>query len=293
MRLFPSCIPCLLQMVITACRAGNASDDKIFSALKKALSYLSEIDYSQPAPDYSQPILEYVSQVLGEPDPFLEIKKRSNQIGIKLASELALPFLEKATSEKDRLIRALKISLAGNIVDYAILPDINADIETRLAQALDVKFARLELEDFLVQLDRSPKILFLCDNAGEIAFDKILIQELNKKAKEIIVAVKSGPALNDALLEDAIEVGLDKIDKVKVITTGQARMGLDFEKMGAELKQLWEEADIIIAKGQANFECLFDKGLGIYFLTLIKCAPLSRYLGVEKGSAIFARGETK
>jgi len=290
MRLFPFCIPCLIQMAITACRIGSASEEETFAVLREVMSYLAGQEYNRPAPDYSQQILEIVSKHLNQLDPFREIKKKSNQVAGRFIQRL-IPYLEQATSEKDKIAQAVKIGIAGNIIDFATVPGLESQLEEKIQQALGVEFALFELEEFLQELKKASRILFLSDNAGELAFDRILIALLAEQGKEIRVAVKSGPALNDALWEDALEVGLDKIPGVKIITTGQARMGIELKTAGKEFLTSWEEADLIISKGQANFECLYGEKGPIYFLTMIKCQPLSSWLGLKKNQAIFCRGE--
>ena len=111
--------------------------------------------------------------------------------------------------------------------------------------------------------------------------------------KAVAVAVKSGPALNDALMADAREVGLDRIAGVHLLETGQAMMGVDVASASREFKAAFRKADLVLAKGQANFECLAGKGGKIFLLTLIKCQALEEALGLKKGSAIFASAESR
>ena len=290
MKLFPSCLPCLIQMAITACKIGSGSEQTTFEVLREVMDYLSKQEYDRPAPDYSQPILEIVSKHLNQRDPFREIKKKSNQVGREFVQRL-IPYLEQVRDEKEKIAQAIQISIAGNIIDFATVPELESRLEEEIQRALKVEFALFELEEFFRELEGAEKILFLTDNAGELAFDRVLIELLAEKKKQVIVALKSGPALNDALLEDALQLGLDKIPGVKLITTGQARMGINLKTAGKDFLQAWQEADLIISKGQANFECLYGELAPIYFLTMIKCQPLSGWLGLKRNQAIFSRGE--
>jgi len=291
MKMLPGCIPCLVKMAITTATIGGGNEEQIYQSARSALKILLEGNFQFPAPYFSAPILRKVETILNQPDPFIKQKRVSNQAGLKLAQELAKPYVEKAKNSKDRLLRSLRASIAGNIADYAVVPDLEGKIEDKLREAFKLKFSCLDFERFWKKLRGARRILYICDNAGEIAFDRILIEELSNFKKQVIVAVKSGPALNDALVSDALEVGLDKIAGVELITTGQAMMGLDLKSAGRELKRAFRDSDIILAKGQANFECLAGKNGKIFFLTLIKCQALENKLGLKKGSAIFASGD--
>jgi len=278
-------------MAITTAKMGKGDERAKLESARKAMEVLAQADYSYPAPFYSAKILGEVHKIIGIDDPFLSAKRMSNQIGLKLAKEFAYPYLAQSSEQKERIFRAVKVAIAGNVVDYAVEPDLGDKTGEKIREAFGLEFSWLDFENFYQALEKAQKILYLCDNAGEIAFDRILIEELVNFGKKVKVAVKAGPALNDALLEDALEVGLGELKGVELITTGQAMMGLYLERAGKELKSAWNEADLILAKGQANFECLAERNGKPFFLTLIKCQTLEEELGLQKGSAIFASGE--
>jgi len=292
MRMIPGCVPCLVQMAITTARMGNADEDTLLEAGRAALKILADADYSHPAPHFSEPILKKVYALIHDPDPFAKAKRDANRVSLKLAEELARPYLEEARDDRDRVFRGIRASIAGNIADYAVEPDLAGREEEFIREAFELEFSMLDFEKFYGRLKTAKKILFVCDNAGEIAFDRVLVEEFSRLGKKTWVAVKSGPALNDALLEDAVEAGLDKVADVELIETGQSRMGIDLESAGREFKSAWKNADLIISKGQANFESLAGKNRKLFFLTMIKCKALEQKLGLKKGSAIFISGET-
>lgn len=300
MRMIPGCVPCLVQMAITAAGMGGGDRGALLEAARAALKILSEADYRYPAPYFSEPILKKVYALINDPDPFVKAKRDADRISLKLADELARPFVESAGDDQDRVLRAIRASIAGNIADYAVVPDLAGREEELLREAFDLEFALFDFQKFYERFMSAKNILFLCDNAGEVAFDRVLIEEFSRRGKITAVAVKAGPALNDALMDDAIAVGLDKIKNVGLLTTGQARMGLDLESAGPEFQSAWQNADLIVTKGQANFESLAacagssrtDKNGALFFLTMIKCKALEQELGIKKGSAIFISGET-
>ncbi len=291
MKMIPGCIPCLVKMSITTAKIGAGSEDQIYRSAKAALRILLEGNLNLPAPYFSAPILREVERILKKKDPFLNPKRLSNQAGVKLAKELGRPYVEKGKGEKDRVFRAIRAAIAGNIADYAVVPDLEGNLEDKLREAFNLEFSWLDFDRFWKRLAKATYILYVCDNAGEVAFDRILIEELSKLGKKITVSVKSGPALNDALMGDAVEVGLDRVDSIKLITTGQAMMGIDLKSAGKRFQKAFDQADLVLAKGQANFECLAGKDRKIFFLTLIKCRTLEEKLGLKKGSAIFASQE--
>ncbi len=292
MKMLPGCIPCLVKMAITTARIGGGDERQIHSSAKQAMRILCAGDFSRPAPYFSAPILRAVERVIKQRDPFRKAKRSSNRAGIKLADELGRPYIRKARSQKDRVFRALRAAIAGNIADSAVVPDLEGRIEDKLREAFSLKFSWQDFDRFWKKLGKATHILYICDNAGEIAFDRLLIEELSRMGKKVAVAVKSGPALNDALLADAREVGLDRIEGVRLLETGQAMMGVDLVSASGEFNSAFRKADLVLAKGQANFECLAGKGGKIFLLTLIKCQALEEALGLKKGSAIFASGET-
>jgi damage-control phosphatase, subfamily I len=292
MRMIPGCVPCLVQMAITTAQMGDADEKTLLEAGRAAMRILADADYSHPAPYFSEPILQKVYQLIHNPDPFEKAKHDANRVSLRLAEELARPYLGSAKDDRDRVLRSIRASIAGNIADYAVVPDLAGREEEYIREAFELEFSMQDFEKFYGRLKSAKKILFLCDNAGEVAFDRVLIEEFSRLGKTTTVAVKSGPALNDALMGDAVEVGLDKVANVKLIETGQSRMGVDLASASGEFQSAWEKADLVIAKGQANFESLAGKNGKLFFLTMIKCKALEQKLGLKKGSAIFISGET-
>jgi len=292
MRTLPGCIPCLVQMAITTAKMGGAKDPELLEAARAAARGLSEADFRRPAPYFSEPILKRVYAIIQNPDPFLKAKSDSNKIGARLADELARPFVNAGNSDKDRVLRGIRAAIAGNVADYAVDPELGGSEEGKIRSAFKLEFSVNDFEAFYEKLLRSKNILFLCDNAGEVAFDRVLIEEFSRLGKKTVVAVKSGPALNDALMADALEVGLDKSPSVSLIATGQSRMGIDLESAGPEFQSAWAGSELVLAKGQANFESLAGVNGKIFFLTLVKCKALEAALGLKKGGAVFMAGKT-
>jgi uncharacterized protein with ATP-grasp and redox domains len=288
MNAFAECIPCLLKVALTTARATGCDEAGRMNAVRIALNVLERTNLNQPPPMIAAEFLAKINKALGTLDPFLEIKRESNQVAMRICDEFAKDFFMNADNDSDRLLRAVRVSIAGNIIDFAI-PG-GAGWEDKIIDLIHTQFDILELAELEKALEVSNSVLFLADNAGEIVFDRYLLQEVSGRVKNIKVAVKAGPALNDALLEDAKTAGLDNIPGVEIITTGAAKMGVDLESSSHEFLETFSGAELIIAKGQANFECLAEQDKNIFFLTLIKCRALAEPLNIKEGRAVLVRG---
>jgi len=186
-------------------------------------------------------------------------------------------------SAQDALETALKICTAGNIIDYGPAGDFN--LRLAIDQVLEKPFAHFDSSQFKDRLRNAKEILFLADNAGETIFDKLLIEQINKP---LIYVVKSAPIMNDALIEDAQRTHFP--DYVTIMENGAAIQGTILSKCSEEFRQKYAEADMIIAKGMANFETLPEEGERAFFLLKIKCKPISELSGIPIHSFVVKQG---
>ncbi len=286
------CSVCLLKLAHTSAGAVHAPEPLRLKAVRAALGVLAQDDFSRVPPAIARDVLAKVNQALDTADPFAALKAEHDDKAASLADEWAPGYLASAADADDRLARAVRAALIGNVLDLATAPD-QADPQN-VIKRLDTPFAVHHWDEFKQALERSPDVLYLCDNAGEIAFDRVLIRELLDRGKRVTASVKGGPALNDATMSDALRVGLDKLagpaGPLRIITTGQANMGVDEKSASPEWRAEFAGASMVIAKGQANLECLHDCGREVFFITLIKCSHVSRFYGVKKGLAMLYRG---
>ena len=286
------CSVCLLKLAKTSADAVSAPEALRFSAVKAALQVLARDDFTRIPPAIARDVLNAVNAALGVSDPFAAIKSEHNRNALKMVKEWVPDFLAQAKDDKDRLLRCVRVALVGNILDLATVPELSDT--SHVKKYLDVEFAVFHWEEFQRVLLQTAEVFYLCDNAGEIAFDCVLIQELLDRKKKVIVSVKGGPALNDATMTDALAVGLDKLSgpfgPVKIITTGQPNMGIDLKNAPEEWDRLFSGAGMVIAKGQANLESLHTCGREVFFITLVKCTHVSRYYRVKKGLAMLYQG---
>lgn len=221
-------------------------------------------------------------EMTGVDDIYAQHKKHYNQLALKL-----YPELQRFVGEGDgALERAVRVAIVGNIIDLGVYREIEA------AQILDqlyhVQWGLCDFALFEDDVRKAKTIVYVGDNAGEIVFDKILLRELKKiGVREIFFVVKGGPVSNDALLADFWEVGLN--DFAQVLTTGKDECGVVPEEGPLELQEVWKRADLVISKGQGNFESLSGRKEKIYFLLKAKCVPVAREFGVEQGALILKR----
>lgn len=289
MKAVSHCSLCLLKLAHTAAQAVEAPEPQRLAAVKAALEVLARDEFSRIPPAIAGDVLEAVNRVLGVSDPFAEIKAEHDERALELVEKWAPAYLGKAATPEDRLLSAMRAALAGNGLDLATIPE-QAQPE-RFEKWLEVPWAVNHFEEFNSDLADAKTVLYLCDNAGEVAFDKVLIQELLDRGKQVVISVKGGPALNDATMEDARRVGLDRLSgSARLITTGRAEMGVDLARAAPDWREQFDRADLVIAKGQANLESLHDAGRTVYFITLIKCSHVADHYGLAKGSAMLLKG---
>ncbi|MBU4484110.1 DUF89 family protein [bacterium] len=287
MKTFKECIPCFLKQAentLTFIEVNDADRDTIIS---RANEYISDIDCNLTPPEISRGIYHIVSNVTGIEDLFKNAKIESNKVALSL-----YPHLKDILSKsKDRMLTAVKLAVVGNTIDYGTRfhsdGSNDIDIEDEIKKIMESEFDNtnsfFDIDEFKDKLLRAKNVLYIGDNAGEIVFDKVLIEEMSDK--DVTFVVRSRPAINDILLEDAKTVGMDSI--ARVIESGSDFAGTIPEKSTPEFQEAFDDADIIISKGQGNFETLDvypDKP--IFFILRVKCPVVAAKVGLPVGSVI-------
>jgi len=264
MRLHLECIPCYLRQALEAVQM--ATDDKKLQEqiLRKCLIAASEFDTGDSGFVLHSKIQKIIKRILPDSDLYREVKEEYNRMALGLVNKLE----EIIKNSKNPFEVSLRISLAGNIIDFGPKVDLNKNIlqeaiKKSLSQDMDTEKIKLLKEE----IDNAKRILFIGDNAGEIVFDKIFIENL--PGEKITYAVRGGPALNDATMEDVKMIGM--MDSVKVITTGLDMPAAVLSFCSGEFLKEYRISDLVIAKGQGNYEVLCDEKKKIFFLLKIKC----------------------
>ncbi len=287
MKAFHDCVPCTVRQALDTVRQATDDEAVHLQVLKEVCRRLADEHLDQTPAALSRVGYRVVSEITGEVDPYARAKRQQNEKVLGLYDDLR-NLLDGADR---RLHRALQLAVAGNVIDLGIGRAF--DIEREVEATLHRSFARDDSAELEAELARGRrKVLYVLDNAGEIVFDRLLIEELSDH--EVTACVRGGPIINDATLADAEQVGL--IEVCPVITTGSDAVGIEWEETSDELKTAFAEADLVIAKGQANFETLAGRPENLYFILKAKCDCVARELGVGFGDVVLVhlgQGETR
>ncbi|WP_088228257.1 ARMT1-like domain-containing protein [Desulfosporosinus sp. FKB] len=276
------CIPCYIKQTINTLAQTDISEDEMREIIYQTLLLLPQLDPHGTPAENSTIVLRKVNELLGNKDPFHKAKKESNELALKLLPQLK----ERIKQNSDPLLMSLKIAVAGNIIDMGILKDF--DVEGSIREAMEKNFARDDYSSFQRKLKDAKKILILGDNSGEIAFDRLLAEQLSELGAKVTYAVKDQPILNDATMEDAEYVGMT--EQARVISNGSIFLGTILKDCSDEFLEAYKMADLIICKGQANYESLEALGKEdqrLYFLLRAKCEIVAKNLGVQLGEMVF------
>lgn len=236
-------------------------------------TYWDEADMSLPPARTVGMIYQQVLQETGQVDLFRARKTRGVQEALRLYPRLK-DIVERSA---DKLEAALRVSALGNILD-AGNPN-SYDLEGEISRLFSAPLRGSSFDLFKEKLVRAPSLLFLADNAGETVFDRVLIETLDLPVN---YAVKSGPALDDALLEDARQAGL--ADLTTLLETGTSYPGTYLPSCSPSFQEIFQNAPLIIAKGQANYETLSEVDQDLFFLLIVKCEVIGGDLGLPVGS---------
>ena len=279
MRTYLDCYPCFLRQGLDAARHAGADENLQEKIMQKSLQLLAEAHPASRPPEVSGRIHRMVRAETGNNDAYQELKKTSTHEAMAL-----LPWLQQVIRESaDPLETTLRLSTAGNIIDFGAAREF--DLHAVIREVLTAKFGIFHVEEFKQDHAKANTILFLADNAGETVFDRLLIERLGKP---VYYAVKTTPIINDAIREDAVSTGVDQV--ATIIETGLDIPGADPQNSTPEFKHLFQEADLIISKGQGNYEMLSENEEPLYFLLKAKCAIIARDLQVPLGSFILKKG---
>ncbi|MFQ5758279.1 MAG: DUF89 domain-containing protein [Candidatus Bathyarchaeia archaeon] len=228
-----------------------------------------------------------IKRMTGNPDPYAKKKQSSNRKALEFLP-LAEKLVSKESSPERRFRKACLCSIVGNVMEFDI-PGHTFKYEDigRLVQRAEDDLAIDDIAEIFDAVEAARRILYLADNAGEIVFDKLLVGELKKLGAHVIVAVKGGPVINDATMEDAKYVGMEKIAD-DVITTGTDAVGLMPEQCSREFLKVYDSVDLVLAKGMGYVETLTELDLASPHVLLLrtKCQPVANFLNIEKGKNV-------
>ncbi len=279
MRTYLDCYPCFLRQALDAARLAGADEQQQQAVLSRVLELLQQIDPTGTPPEIGDRVHRIVRQEVGDRDPYRAVKEASTRQALALYPRLK----ELVAGARDPLDVAVRLSIAGNIIDLG--PARTYDLWGAIERVLSQPFAVDDRAALREALSGAEWVLYLADNAGETVFDRVLIETLGVP---VVYAVKDGPVLNDATVEDALAAGLDQV--AEVVSTGSDGPGVVLSRCTASFRRLYDEAEVVIAKGQANYETLSEEGPRLFFLLQTKCPVIARDVGVPLGSIVLKQG---
>lgn len=283
MRTFIDCIPCFVRQALDSVRRVTDDESIHEEVVRQVLESASTLDFDLSPPEMGRDIHRLIRKLTGNPDPYRQEKEHSNNLAMGILPEL-LALMEGSS---DPFRTAVRLAAYGNVIDLGVKSEledwrINDAIEQAMASPFDADTS--EIWDAVVEAD---EVLYLADNAGEIVFDRLLIERM--PAEKVTAAVRGFPVINDATMADAEAVGLT--EQVEVIDNGIDIPGTILPECSESFRERFDSADLVIAKGQGNYETLSDTPRDIFFLLKAKCPMVARDLDTDLGSVVLRRSK--
>jgi uncharacterized protein with ATP-grasp and redox domains len=278
MKISRECIHCLARQAVEIAEEATSNVIMQEEIIKRSLKELGEMNFNETAPEIAFRMHQHAKSITGINDPYIRLKEQYN--------EIAKAIYERIIDEKwldktdDRFDMACRLAIAGNIIDFSVgLKIEQSDVVKSVEDSIKHDIYGTGTAALQEAVKKSKKIMYIADNAGEIIFDKFLIENL--PLDKVTYVVKGGPIVNDATMHDAISTGI--VDLVKVIDNGHPAQGTILKDCSSIFKREFSEADLIISKGQANFETLSDiKDKTIFYLLRAKCSSVANAIGCKQ-----------
>lgn len=276
MQTYHECIPCFLKQALNAARLATSDTAVHEQVLRRVLKDTAEMPLNQPPPLMGQRIHRIIREAAGSPDPYLEVKNHYNAFALSLYPRLK----ETVSQSKNPLETAIRLSIAGNIIDFGLARSVDQqEVSAVLEQSLTQELVG-DAGAFQAALANARDILFLGDNAGEIVFDRLLIENLPRN--RITYVVRGAAVINDATRADAEAAGISGL--VNVMDNGSDAPGTILDQCSRDFRQAFYDADLVVAKGQGNFESLSDIKKHIFFIFKVKCPVVAAHTDAPEGS---------
>lgn len=289
MKIKLDCIPCKQRQILECLRMNNQDEELQEKILREVIDILINADWTSTPIKLTTKIHKIIREKTGIQDPYKEVKEKYNKIALKLYPKIK----EIVNKSSDPLNIAIRMAIAGNIIDFGPKREDEINIEKVIDDVLIRDFAIDDYKMLKERIKKANSLLFFADNSGEIVFDKLLIETILEVRKmmgidrdlKITVIVKGGPILNDATLGDVKFIGMDKIPDIEFRTTTNGNPNTGPSLDSEEVKTWIKECDVTIAKGMASYETLSEFS-DIFSLLIAKCNVVAYDLGVNKGDFI-------
>jgi hypothetical protein len=291
MRTYLDCYPCFLNQVLSLSRRSSFDEEGQRQLVNRLLEKLREMPAGMKPPELGREIYRMVSEDTGIRDLFAEEKRESNRGALEAAPRVR----EAVRSADDPVLAALEFAIAGNSIDFGarhdfdIMETIEGLVEDEAELIKNEKPELFAYGEFHRALEQSRQLLYIADNAGELVFDGILAEAIAERFPRLTItfAVREEPILNDATMEDAEEAGL--IERLRVISSGSTAPGTLLEECSPGFREEFDQADVVVSKGQGNYETLSEVRREIFFLLKIKCVVIAAETGGSVGDILLMR----
>lgn len=277
MRSQVECLVCFMRQALATAKVCT-SDPAVHRAVVQAIGgLLPQLDFEMSPPENAVQVYGRIAAITGNRDPYKEIKEKSTAFVRELLPEVRDMIRETG----DSLHSAVRFAIAANVIDYG--SQYTFDARARLATCLTERLAVDDFDALKRALSASDycSVLYLADNCGEILFDALLIEQLQLLGCTVQVAVRGDVILNDATLPDAAACGL--ASQTSVISNGTGCPGTPLASCTRELQDAFAGADVIISKGQGNFETLSEIEGPVFYLLTVKCPVVARRISSMRG----------
>jgi damage-control phosphatase, subfamily I len=268
------CFPCFVRQALEAARMASDDEHQHRALLDHVMRQLTRLPLEVTPPQVGQLIHRLIRQHINSDDPYRQLKDRDNKVALEMLPELR----ERVLRESDPLRAACQLAIAGNAIDCGASSG-GFDLVAIADEALGHGFAVDDYVRFRAALDRAERVLYLGDNCGEIVFDRLLVESIYRRTDaHIDFAVRGRPVLNDANMEDAMRAGMDLY--AEIISNGSDAPATVLSECSRPLQDTYREADVIVAKGQGNYESLSQESGPLFYLLKAKCAVVARDIDV-------------
>ena len=282
MKTYFECFPCFVEQAIRASRLVTDDEAKIKAIVDQVGAHFCEIPLTNTPPATGVFVYAKVREVTGVADPYLEIKKQSIDQVLELYSSLET-MVEQA---EDPLLMAIRLATIGNVLDFGISRRYN--LMEEVEKVHDMNYAIFHYEQFREQLQKASEVLYIGDNAGESVFDRLLIKVLGKA---VTYVVRGAPIINDVIVQDALDSGIGEV--ARIVSSGSTAPGTILSLCNDDFLERFKNAELVISKGQGNYEGLSDVNRQVFFLLRAKCPVIARNIGVELNDYVFQDGRQK
>jgi uncharacterized protein with ATP-grasp and redox domains len=282
MKVYYECAPCFFRQAKEALDLATDDESVKMEVMEELVSIIfNDFNREAVSNEIGTKIHRTIKDKTGNEDPYLLEKRKGNEIAFKF-----LPKIKEIIKANDELETYIKAAIVGNIIDFGAL-GVDFDIENGIIETMEKEIALNQVSELENELKSSKNVLYLADNNGEIVFDKLLIEKIKEYNVEVTVALKEKPIINDACVEDAVQIGLNEV--AELVSTGTDSIGIIYGDISEEFKEIFKNADMVIAKGLGNYEGLTAMKLGdkpVFSLLNAKCTPTAKDIGVNLGDNV-------